>query len=211
MDRGASRSALAGVTRLDLGSSAPVEPLGVTRLYIELLRRLPTDQEQREGLSAERPDLFLRLLDSGVFQQREAFVEAAYLGVLGRDADYNGWNFSANYLEDGQLTQEMVVKNLLASDERKLALKRPPPDGADPLVRSSDAAEVLRTLASAQFRDAWQHRIFVESLYKTLLRREADAPGMSACLEALRSGITRRELASNKLKSREYNMVMGGR
>jgi hypothetical protein len=149
------------------------------------------------GRLASAPELALQagVLDSGTsradlvnsfFQTAEfnlggRFIAGLYVGLLNRDAEFSGWLFQRNALSTGIVNPTQLVSNFLSAAEYKLAYGEPDDPG------------------------------FVRLLYRYVLLREASQREVDGQVAALKSGLTRVQLANNFLNSGEFRNGTGPR
>lgn len=206
----------------------------VTQQYSDLLGRNPDSS----GLS-----YWTNILDSGgmtqsqmaanFFTSREfagngSFVFGCYLGILGRDADFGGWNYWFSSLQQGQLTGPAVLNSFLASPEYQQRFGAPDDSGFvtelyhNTLDREPDSgglsywvgqlrsgamtrAQVVNSfITSPEFISINQDRVYAFMLYFGFLRRDPDASGLSYWLGQIQSGWPLSNAIGSFITSPEY-------
>jgi len=126
-------------------------------------------------------EFLMRFLNSDEFDLKSRYIAGLYVGLLARDAEYNGFAFQRDALITGIASAPQLVSNFLTSQE--YALRFGLPNNGD----------------------------FVRLLYANILLRtpsEAEVIGHAANLTA---GQSRAQLASNFLSSPEFRLGAGPR
>jgi hypothetical protein len=182
----------------------------VELLYFNFLGRLPTAAERElqvtQGLRppATRADLTMNFLTGEEFNTGGRFIAGLYVGLLDRDAEYDGWLFQRNALSTSIVNHDRLVENFISAEEYRLKFGTPD----DPtfvrllyrhiLMREPSQPEVdhqvaaLRALnagnhngrviiarnflSSAEFRAGTGPRLTSFLLYATLLQRDGSQP-----------------------------------
>jgi hypothetical protein len=155
-------------------------------MYFNFFGRLPSTAElalQAGVLDAgtARADLVNSFFQTPEFNLGGRFIAGLYVGLLNRDAEFSGWLFQRNALSTGIVNPNQLVSNFLGAAEYKLAYGEPDDQG------------------------------FVRLLYRYVLLREAGQTEVNAQMGALRSGLTRVQLANNFLNSNEFRNGTGPR
>jgi hypothetical protein len=159
----------------------------VQLIYFSFLGRLPSASElsfQVSQLNSGTPrgDLIMSFFNSEEFNQAGRFIDGLYVGLLDRDAEYDGWLFQRNALATGGITQAKLVQNFLESAE--YALRFGAPDNAE----------------------------FVRLLYRHIFGREASQQEVDLQIGSLNSGsFTRLSMATFFLNSQEFRIGTGPR
>ena len=128
-----------------------------------------------------KADLVNSFFQTAEFNLGGRFIAGLYVGLLNRDAEFSGWLFQRNALSTGIVTPNQLVSNFLGAAEYKLAYGEPDDAG------------------------------FVRLLYRYVLLREASQSEVNGQVGALRSGLTRVQLANNFLNSGEFRNGTGPR
>jgi hypothetical protein len=128
-----------------------------------------------------KADLVNDFFQTAEFNLGGRFVAGLYVGMLNRDAEYSGWLFQRNALSTGIVNPNQLLSNFIGGAEYKLAYGEPDDQG------------------------------FVKLLYRYVLLREAAQAEVEAQVGALRSGLTRVQLANNFLNSGEFRNGTGPR
>jgi hypothetical protein len=128
-----------------------------------------------------RADLVNSFFQTAEFNLGGRFIAGLYVGLLNRDAEFSGWLFQRNALSTGIVSPIQLVSNFLGAAEYKLAYGEPDDPG------------------------------FVRLLYRYVLLREASQSEVNGQVNALRSGLTRVQLANNFLNSAEFRNGTGPR
>jgi Beta-propeller repeat. len=156
------------------------------QMYFSFFGRIPSNEEVDYMEAAvvnglPLADLVMNFFNSEEFNIGGRFVAGLYVGLLGRDAEYGGWLFTRNALASSVVTHNDLVFNFLNSAE--FQLKYGPLSDED----------------------------FIRLLYRNILLREATEEEVNFMLNALASGITRTQLATNFLNSNEFRLGVGPR
>jgi hypothetical protein len=207
----------------------------VQLLYFSFLGRLPNASDlalQASQLTAGTPrgELIMSFFNALEFNQGGRFIAGLYVGLLDRDAEYDGWLFQRNSLATGVVTQEKLVTNFLNSAEYKLRFGTP--DNAEfvrllyrhVLGREATQAEIdLQVgsltnnsftrlsmanffLNSNEFKLATGPRLTAFLLYATLLQRDPGLAEFETRVEELRSGQkTARQIVDELIATTEFN------
>lgn len=155
-------------------------------LYFTFLGRLPgadeiAGQSPFAQTSADRATLANFLLSTAEFNGKSRFVAGLYVGLLSRDAEFAGFLFQRNALTSGGVSAQQLVSNFLNSAEYQLRFGSP------------DNAE------------------FVRLLYRNILLREASPDEVAFQANALNTGTTRVDMATNFLNTAEFRQGTGPR
>ena len=177
-----------------------------------------------------KADMIEIFMDSGEFRIKGKFIAQTYLGILRRDAEYGGFRDCLDALLQG-MSRKQIVQYFLNSTEFKSKFGSNLTNGefvkrmyANVLLRASDtggynfwvgqlnsgqmtrAQVALAFLDSAEFQNlaVSQNRVDVSLLYFDMLRRDPDAGGFSALVDALNSGFPLTSAINAFLMSAEY-------
>jgi hypothetical protein len=205
----------------------------VTLLYSNYLGRYPSPAEidfQTSVLNSgtTRGNLAASFFNTPEFQQGGRFVAGLYVGLLGRDPEFNGWLFQRNALALNIVTQDQLVANFLDSTEFKAkygpltndqfvqlmyvqVLGRNPSSGeiafhagllnAGTLTRVQTARNFLN---SDEFRIRLASRLSAFLLYATLLQRDPSQPELTARTLQLETGTPIATLTEQFIASPEF-------
>lgn len=185
----------------------------IKRVFTDLLGRNPGDSEVALFLKHFSEDKLTRsstlevILKSDEFHTRiqgrtkvfpelddRQFVDYVYTTFLHRTPDERGLAANLNALASGA-PRARILENVLKSEEfRSKAGKPAQPAQAAP-------APVEKIFFEKDDRE------FVEYVYATFLRRQADPQGLAANVEALANGASRSRILEGILKSQEFAMV----
>jgi M6 family metalloprotease-like protein len=102
----------------------------VALVYFTFLGRMPSASEIAQqagalGAGVSRSALAMSFFNTPEFNLGGRFVAGLYVGLLDRDAEYDGWLFQRNAYATGIVTQLQLVRNYLDSDEYKLKFGTP--------------------------------------------------------------------------------------
>jgi len=177
-----------------------------------------------------KADMIEIFMDSGEFRIKGKFIAQTYLGLLRRHADYGGFRDWLDALLLG-MSRKQIVQYFLNSTEFKSRFGSNLTNGefvkrmyANVLLRAPDtvsynfwlgqlnngkmtrAQVALSFLDSAEFQNlaVSQNRVDVSLLYFDMLRRDPDARGFSAWVDALDSGLPLTSAINAFLMSAEY-------
>ena len=177
-----------------------------------------------------KADMIEIFMDSGEFRIKGKFIAQTYLGILRRDADYGGFRDCLDALLQG-MSRKQIVQYFLNSTEFKSQFGSNLTNGefvkrmyANVLLRAPDtvgynywvgqlnngkmtrAQVALSFLDSAEFQNlaVSQNRVDVSLLYFDMLRRDPDAGGFSAWVDALNTGVPLTSVIDAFLMSGEY-------
>jgi hypothetical protein len=155
-------------------------------MYFNFFGRLPAANElalQAGVLNAgtHPADLVNSFFQTAEFNLGGRFIAGLYVGLLNRDAEFSGWQFQRNALSTGLVNPSQLVSNFLGAAEYKLTYGEPDDAG------------------------------YVRLLYRYVLLREASQREIDVQTGALRSGVTRVQLAANFLNSSEFRTGTGPR
>ncbi|MGA2183523.1 MAG: SBBP repeat-containing protein [Bryobacteraceae bacterium] len=159
----------------------------VDLMYFGFLGRAPSPTELSTKLNAlqqgtiTRTDLAVSLFNSTEFNNNGRFIAGAYVGILGRDAEYTGWLFQRSAMNSGIINQMQLLTNMSNSAEYQLKYGTPAND------------------------------VFVNTLYNNLLRRDPTSTELANQLALLQSGTSRAQLAYNLLTGTEFQQDSGPR
>lgn len=153
----------------------------VSQLYLDLLERnadpggLAFWTNDIDSSALTRAQVAQSFFTSPEFGGNGAFVFGCYLGILGRNADFSGWDYWYAALQGDNLTQTAVLNSFLASPEY------------------------------AQRFGAPDTRTFVDELYQNTLKRAPDPAGESYWINALNTGaFTRAQVVTAFIVSPEF-------
>jgi hypothetical protein len=104
----------------------------VQLFYFGAFGRLPVEAEVMFQVAAvqagfSRAQLLANFFGSEEFQLGGRFVAGAYLGLLNRLPEYNGWLFQRNAMATRFINEQDLVQNVLGSAEYKLLFGDPTP------------------------------------------------------------------------------------
>jgi hypothetical protein len=158
----------------------------VGQMYFNILGRLASQSEinlQANALASgtSRQDLVWSFFNSPEFNLGGRFVAGLYVGLLDRDAEYNGWLFQRNALATGVVSPTQLVSNFITAQEFTLKFGNP------------------------------SNQDYVRLLYRNILLREASPAEVQFQSNALASGVSRVQLATNFLNSNEFRAGTGPR
>ena len=169
-------------------------------------------------------------MDSEEFFSKGKFIAQTYLGLLTRDADYSGYRAWLEVLLAG-VSHEQIVQWFLDSDEftirfgsgltnsqfierlyNNVLLRSADPGGFNFWVGQLTSGQMTRAQVALVFLDSdefqnlstSQNEIDVSLLYFSMLRRDPDAGGFSAWVDALDSGLPLTSAITAFLMSGEY-------
>jgi hypothetical protein len=192
--------------------------------YQDILGRKATDAEmsaaRAQWSSRGKPQLVAELFHRQEFADQAIFVGSCYLGILGREPDYDGWLFWINNLRHAPgASRNGLILTLVNTPEYHNA--RANPDiptqyqqvyqalygkaGAKAPSMGADRGDLLRgLLASKEAQDVTWKRLFGHYLFFTQLKRQP-APSEASAFRNL-AGDPARELdaISEILKGSEY-------
>jgi hypothetical protein len=198
------------VTQLAAGGTA-AERL-VRLLYFGVLGRLPTLDELAYHIKsgASNTQLVINFLRAEEFKQNGRYAAGLYVGLLDRDAEFNGWRFQRDALRTGVTNQWAIVDSFIGSLEYKG--KFGSPNDLEfvrllyryVLLREATAGEaafhagtipqlgragVARSfLLSDEFVDGTQARLTAFLLFATLLLREPSQIELALRMQQLKTG-----------------------
>jgi hypothetical protein len=216
LDAGASRGTiLAGFSESDEFKAGMADRVEVLRLICLLDRQMPGDADLKYWLGFLKgygltDALYVRGYPSGL--SNADYVQAVFRGFLWRDADPGALSTFGAALAAGTATHGSLVETLMNSDEFNLfvapvsrlylaALRRVPDQpGLDNWVNFVRAGTSLQVMADAfassqEFINrygAMSNREYVSQLYRDVLGREADTPGLDHWTGLLDAGGTTR-------------------
>jgi hypothetical protein len=157
----------------------------VNHIYFNFFGRRPSPVEAKlqvsQGLALGRASMVLNFLQAAEFNAAGRFVAGLYTALLDRDPEYGGWLFQRNAISTGQTNPLSLVSNFLSSEEYKLKF------------------------------GTQTDRQFIQSLYRSVLLREAQPQEITLQASALAGGLTRVQLASAILYSAEFQKNSGPR
>ena len=158
----------------------------VAQIYFNILGRLASQSEinlQANPLGAGTPrqDLVWSFFNSTEFNLGGRFVAGLYVGLLDRNAEYGGWLFQRNALSTGVVNPNQLVSNFITGQEFTLKFGNPSNDD------------------------------YVRLLYRNVLLREPAPAEVQLQSNALASGVSRVQLATNFLNSNEFRVGTGPR
>jgi hypothetical protein len=164
--------------------------------YFSFLGRLPSQQEldfQTAQLTGGTPraSFIMNFFNAEEFNQGGRFIAGLYVGLLDRDAEYDGWLFQRNALATG------VVK--------QTATAGPPPKSGlvDNFLAGAEYGLRFGNPDNAQF---------VRLLYRHILLREASQSEVNTQVTSLTNGsFTRVSMANFFLNSAEFRAGSGPR
>jgi hypothetical protein len=173
------------VTLVQAASSDNINERFIRQVYFNCFGRIPSNVEVQfqssHGLARGRAEMVTSFLKTAEFASGARFVAGLYTGLLGRDTEYNGWLFQRNAISTGQVNPITLVANFLNSEEYRIK---------------------YGVQTNAQF---------VQSLYKSILMRDAQLHEINLQSNALNTGMTRAQVASAFLMSAEFQAYNGPR
>ena len=208
----------------------------VTQQYEDFLDRQPDSQglnaftSDLNNGSMTRPQMIADIMGSQEFAGKGRFVAQAYIGIMARDADYNGFRGWLGWLENGG-TELGLVDAFINSGEfqsnfgsnldngqfvtrmyENVLLRQPDSGGYNYFVGQLNNGQMTRAqvglvfLQSTEFQKlaASQNRVSISLLYFDMLRRQPDSGGFSAYVSQLNSGTSLTSITSSFLNSSEY-------
>lgn len=217
------------ITINQAANTLPIEERFVQLLYFSFLGRLPGLDElafhRNQGLS--RSDMALNLLNSEEVRLGGRFVAGLYVGLLDRDAEFDGWLYHRTALTRGITGHDSLVTNFLNSEERMLrfgaqtnetfvrslyqhVLMRTPSAGeialqTDFLNRGGSRSTLAREfLKSEEFRISTDSRLLANLLYFCLLWRDPDPAERTMLINSLRAGASVRTVIDTILRSPQF-------
>ncbi|HYP13762.1 MAG TPA: DUF4214 domain-containing protein [Bryobacteraceae bacterium] len=162
-------------------SGEPEQNRFVRLLYFSFFGRVAGDDEVQLQVNSlnigqqTRAQMVTAFLDTPEFNEYARFVAGLYIGLFGRNADYDGWQFQRNAIAKGIVSKFQVVENFLTSGE--YAGKFGSPNNDD----------------------------FVRLLYRYILRREPSNAEVAFHVGSLNPpSFTRTNMATNFLNSNEF-------
>jgi len=215
------------------GNSLTSNERFVQLVYFAFLGRLPTAAElaaQSASLNTgtSRADMVVNFFGSQEFNVKGRFVAGLYVGLLNRDAEFNGWIFQRGALLSGVVSSPGLVTNFINGLEFQLQ------NGAlsnenyvrvlyrQVLLREPSATEVsgqaavlssgvgsrtnmaLGFLASPEFQGGTSPRLIAFLLYAGLLQRDPTTTERNALTAQIQAGTTVPTAALNILNSVEF-------
>jgi hypothetical protein len=216
LDAGASRGTiLVGFSESDEFKGNLSDQVEILRMYYLLLQRMPTAAELQDWIGFlkgydQTDSIYLQGCPSGLTDS--AYVQAVFLGFLRRDASAGELGTFGDALTAGTATHGSLVETVMKSDEFNLfvapvsrlylaALRRVPDQpGLNNWVNFVRAGTSLQVMADAfaasqEFINrygAMSNRDYVAQLYRDVLGREADTPGLDHWTGLLDAGSTTR-------------------
>jgi len=205
----------------------------VQLVYFAFLGRLPEPTElaaQAATLNAggARADMVNSFFGTQEFNAKGRFIAGLYVGLLNRDAEFNGWIYQRGALQSGIVTSPGLVTNFINSPEfqlqngaltnenyvrmlyRQVLLREPAPAevGFQSGVLNSGANTRTNMaygfLASPEFQIGTGPRLISFLLYACLLQRDSTAAERSALITQMQTGTTVRTAALSILNSSEF-------
>jgi hypothetical protein len=179
--------------------------------YVGVLGRLPRPDESAAAEAAPEEQneggarFILSLIQTPEGQLR-AFAEKAYLAILGRDADTEGWWSSSSQLVSAHITKLDLVSSILASEEYRQTSVHVS-DG--PAARLAAPAEIVGQIESREFEEKLGNRAYAGLIYLYLLGRPPDAHGATAWTQHLNAGLPKAAFVEDILRSQEYQTLGG--
>jgi hypothetical protein len=169
--------------------------------------------------------------NSNEYHAYERFTAGLYVGILGRDAEFQGWMFHRTNLRRGTATQLGLIGDFLASNEYLAKYGNPPADtfigqiyqnalGRVPAPGEvaywlgrlsggdSRAQVILEILASNEFRTGRANRLNVFLAYATFLSRDADPVGFNYWLGQLNGGAALETVLDGFVNSSEFTGLL---
>ncbi len=118
-------------------------------VYFNFLGRLPSPTE----LASQAPqvqfkgytDFVMSFYNTPEFNLGGRFIAGLYRGLLGRDAEYNGWLFQRNALATGIVTQDKLVENFIGGAEFDQRFREQYPNSSVTDIQAS-ASDFIRYL-----------------------------------------------------------------
>ncbi|HYO81292.1 MAG TPA: DUF4214 domain-containing protein [Bryobacteraceae bacterium] len=217
------------------GTGAPDERF-IGLMYFNFLGRLATPSEvafhvkhlQSHG---KREQAVLAFWNAEEFALGGRFVAGLYVGLLGRDAEFEGWLFNRNAVVGGIVSQAMLAPAFLNSPEfaakhglldngafvrmlYRQALNREAQDWEvqqhSETLRKGMKRDVMAQnfLNSAEFRLGVDKRLTSFLLYSTLLLRSIHPQEMAARVSQLEQGVTIGQMVAGILVSNEFTRLL---
>jgi hypothetical protein len=186
----------------------------VRLLYFNFIGRLPAPNEvafhvQNLNNGMSREDLAVNFLNSLEFNLGGRFIAGTYVGLLVRDAEFNGWLFQRNDLSSSGRPPEFYAGNFINSAEYRskhgtpnneefvrllyrYILQRTPSDsevqGQVNALNSQTRAQLATSfLNSAEFRNGRDPRLLAFLVYATLLSRDPSPIEFDARLQQIQN------------------------
>ena len=219
-----------GVTQA-AATGTPNERL-VGQLYFNFLGRRASTEEIAFHVaslqSGVTPDaLALNFMNTAEFNLGGRFVAGLYVGILARDAEYDGWLFQRNATAAGAVNPVALTSNFLNSAEfgakfgqltdaqfatlmyRNILLREP--DSAEVTLQvsalcagTSREAMAHAFLNSPEFQSGTGPRLTAFVLYATLLLRGPSSVELNAALAQLNAGADIQTLIKARVDSVEF-------
>jgi len=215
------------------GSALSSNERFVQLVYFAFLGRLPAGAElaaRSAALNAgsTRADMVVEFFGSDEFNAKGRFVAGLYVGLLNRDAEFNGWIYQRGALQTGAVTLPGLVTNFINSPEfqlqngaldnesyvrllyRQVLLREPnPAEVAGQAVVLSSGGNTRTNmafgfLASPEFQGGAGPRLIAFLLHAGLLQRDPSGAERSALMAQIQAGATIRNAALNILNSDEF-------
>jgi glucose/arabinose dehydrogenase len=214
------------------GSEASSDERLIERLYFNYLGRQASPEEiafHVASLSADVPRaaVAFNFMNTGEFNLGGRLVAGLYVGMLGRDAEYNGWLFQRNAIATGQANPVSLTSNFLNSAEfsskfgqlteeqfagllyRNILLREPTNAEITLQARALRGGTTRSTLAhsflsSAEFRNGTGPRLTAFLLYATLLGRDPSPAERTAAIARITGGTAVLNLIQELMQSLEF-------
>jgi hypothetical protein len=129
------------------------------------------------------------------YEPNAAFVEAAYITVLGRAPDYSGFLYWLNIFNSGALASA-ACNPVTASNQQSC----------------SQLGLLNQFVASVEFQERFgdpSNQAFVTLVYENVLGRAPDPTGLAYWVQSLTEGLTRPQLLQSFIVSPEYQESFG--
>jgi glucose/arabinose dehydrogenase len=208
----------------------------VEQMYFNFLGRGVLPEETAVHLAAlksglTRDALAMAFMNTMEFNLGGRFVAGLYVGLLARDAEYNGWLFQRNAMATGVVNPIELTSNFLESAEfkakfgqlmdsqfvsllyRNVLQREPRPDEVSlqaNALRSGTPRAVMAYsfLNSAEFRRSAGPRLTAFLLYATLLLREPSLAERTVVMGQIAGGRGTQDLIAERINSTEFTSLL---
>jgi len=204
----------------------------ITLMYLSFLGRNPSQPEINNWLTSgrSRADMANDFWNSAEFGFGGRFVATLYVALLGRDAEFNGWQFQRFAVSNNAFTQVQLADNFLNSAEYKgqhpnqsdadfvnflfssILGRSPSPDEMafrlNQLKTTSRAQVASDLLVAPEFRARINGQLDAFLVYATLLLRDGSPAERQARMDALNKGqTTTSKILTEIINSPEFQLV----
>jgi hypothetical protein len=203
-------------------------------LYFNFFGRLPSqvevDFQVNQGVIPQgRTQIAFNFFISAEFNASGRFVSGLYVGMLGRDAEYNGWIFQRNALSRGFVTANSLMSNFITSAEyqakygntsdpafvtilyQNFLLRTPAPVEVAfqaQAVQSYGRVQIAENFAySQEFQNLLGGRLTAFLLYACLLQRDPTTAELNGVVAQVAAGATLQSLIAQIITSAEFTAV----